>query len=252
VIDLHSHLLPGLDDGSPDLDAAVALAREAVAGGVTVMAATPHLRSDFPAVRVAELEAHVRALQAALDAAGVALRIVSGGEVDLLWAQSASDEDLRLASYGGLGTDLLVETPYGELPPIFEDLLFKIRVRGFRVLLAHPERNRSFQTDAARLLRLVDGDLLVQVTAASVVGGGRAGKLAQRLIADGHAHVIAGELHRAGGSRASMGEAAATIDRARGRWMTVDVPAAILEGRPLPPVPTDAEGPRRRGWFRRG
>jgi protein-tyrosine phosphatase len=252
VIDLHSHLLPGLDDGSPDLEAAVALAREAVADGVEVMAATPHLRADFPAVHVAELEAHVRSLQAALDAAGVGLRVVSGGEVDVLWAQSASDEDLRLASFGGLGTDLLVETPYGELPPIFEDLLFKIRVRGFRVLLAHPERNRSFQADPGRLLRLVEGDVLVQVTAASVVGGGRAGKLAQRLIADGHAHVIAGDLHRAGGSRASLREAVAAVDGARGAWMTEAVPAAILSGAPLPPPPASGDLPRHRGWFRRG
>ena len=251
MIDLHSHLLPGLDDGSPDLEAAVALAREAVAGGVTVMAATPHLRADFPLVRVAELDGAVRALQSALDAAGVGLRVVSGGEVDVLWAQSASDEDLALASYDGRGTDLLVETPYGELPPIFEDLLFKIRVRGFRVLLAHPERNRSFQSDWARLVRLVEGDVLVQVTAASVVGGGRAGRLAQRLIADGHAHVIAGDLHRAGGSRASMKDAVAAIDGARGAWMTEAVPAAILEGAPLPPPPA-AGSARRRGWFRRG
>jgi protein-tyrosine phosphatase len=249
VIDLHSHLLPGLDDGSPDLEAAVALAREAVADGVTVMAATPHLRADFPLVRVDELDGAVHALQSALDAAGVALRVVSGGEVDVLWAQGASDEELRLASYGGRGTDLLVETPYGELPPIFEDLLFKIRVRGFRVLLAHPERNRSFQADAGRLLRLVEGDVLVQVTAASVVGGSRAGKLAQRLIADGHAHVIAGDLHRAGGSRASLKEAVAAVDGERGAWMTEAVPAAILEGAPLPPPP--AGGSRRRGWLRR-
>jgi protein-tyrosine phosphatase len=252
VIDLHSHLLPGLDDGSPDLEAAVALAREAAAGGVSVMAATPHLRADFPSVRVAELSSRVRALQAALDAAGVPLRVVSGGEVDVHWAQSASDEDLRLASYGARGTDLLVETPYGELPPIFEDLLFKIRVRGFRVLLAHPERNRSFQNDVSRLLRLVEGDVLVQVTAASVVGGGRAGKLAQRLIADGHAHVIAGDLHRAGGSRAGLREAVAAVDGSRGAWLTEAVPAAILDGAPLPPPP-DGGGPaRRRGWFRRG
>jgi protein-tyrosine phosphatase len=250
VIDLHSHLLPGLDDGSPDLEAAVALARESVANGVTTMAATPHLRADYPAIRVADLAGYVQTVQAALDAAGVGLVVVSGGEVDVLWAQNASDEDLRGASYGARGTDLLVETPYGELPPIFEDLLFKIRVRGFRVLLAHPERNRSFQQDPARLLRLVDGDVLVQVTAASVVGGGRAGKLAQRLIADGHAHVIAGDLHRAAGSRASLREAVAAVDHTRGEWMTTTVPRAILEGRPLPPAPLPDE-PRRRGWFRR-
>jgi protein-tyrosine phosphatase len=250
MIDLHSHLLPGLDDGSPDLEAAVALAREAAASGVHVMAATPHLRADYPAVRVSELASRVRALQAALDAAGVALRVVSGGEVDVLWAHSASDETLRAASYGGHGTDLLVETPYGELPPIFEDLLFRIRIRGFRVLLAHPERNRSFQQDPARLVRLVDGDVLVQLTAASVVGGGRAGKLAQRLIADGHAHVIAGDLHRACGNRASLREAVAAVDPSRGEWMVTSVPAAILEGLPIPPAPV-SEAPHRRSWFKR-
>jgi protein-tyrosine phosphatase len=250
VIDLHSHLLPGLDDGSPDLEAAVALARESAAAGVRVMAATPHLRADFPGVRVEELPSRVRALQAALDAAGVALEVVSGGEVDVLWAQRASDEALGAASYGARGTDLLIETPYGELPPIFEDLLFKIRVRGFRVLLAHPERNASFQRDVPRLLRLVEGDVLVQVTAASVVGGGRAGKLAQRLIAEEAAHVIAGDLHRAGGARASLREAVTAAGR-RGEWMVTDAPAAILAGRSLPPAPP-VEPPRRRSWLRRG
>jgi protein-tyrosine phosphatase len=234
---------------APDLESAVELAREAVASGVEVMAATPHLRADHPGVRAEELAERVRALQAALDAAGVALRVVSGGEVDVLWAVNAGDDALHAASYGARGTDLLVETPYGELPPIFEDLLFRIRVRGFRVLLAHPERNRSFQREPARLLRLVEGDVLVQVTAASVVGGGRAGKLARRLIEGGHAHVIASDLHRPGGNRASLRDAVAAVDSARGEWMVTEAPAAILAGRPLPPPPGAA---RRRSWLHRG
>ena len=167
----------------------------------------------------------------------------------MLWAQAASDEDLRAASYGGHGHSLLVETPYGELPGMFEDLLFRIRVRGFRILLAHPERNPSFQHDPERLVRLVDGDVLVQLTASSVTGGGRAGKLARRLIADGHAHVIAGDLHRAGGNRASIADAVASVGTERAHWMVTEAPAAILAGRPLPPGPVDE--PRRRGWLRR-
>lgn len=251
MIDLHSHLLPGVDDGAPDLDAAVALAREAAQAGVRVMAATPHLRADYPDVRVEELPERVGAVQAALDAAAIDLRVVSGGEVDVLWAQSASDETLRAASYDAHGTDLLVETPYGELPPIFEDLLFRIQVRGFRVLLAHPERNPTFQSDPARLARLVERDVLVQLTAASVVSRGRTGRLAQRLIADGHAHVIAGDLHRASGSRASIADAvAATGGGARASWMVTDAPAAILAGAPLPPAPP-VETPRGRSWLRR-
>ena len=102
----------------------------------------------------------------------------------------------------------------------------------------------------SRLVRLVEGDVLVQLTASSVTGGGRAGKLAARLIADGHAHVIAGDLHRAGGNRASVADAVASVDGERARWMATEAPAAILAGVPLPPAPAIA--PRRRSWFRRG
>jgi protein-tyrosine phosphatase len=250
VIDLHSHLLPGLDDGPADVEGSVALAAEVAASGVRTMACTPHLRSDFPRVDVLSLSRRVADLQERLHQERIPLELVNGGEVDVLWAQSATDEELRAASYGGRGTDLLVETPYGELPGMFEDLLFRIRVRGFRILLAHPERNPSFQGDAARLVRLVEGDVLVQLTASSVTGGGRAGKLAARLIADGHAHVIAGDLHRAGGNRASVADAVASVDGERARWMATEAPAAILAGVPLPPAPAIA--PRKRSWFRRG
>ena len=246
MIDLHSHLLPGLDDGPADVEGSVALAREAAAAGVTVMAATPHLRADFPDVRVEEVETRAEQLRERLREEAIALEIVAGGEVDVLWAQRASDEMLRAASYGGRGTDLLVETPYGPVPEMFEDLLFRIQVRGFRVLLAHPERNESFQRDPARLERIVERGVLVQLTASSVVGSARARRLSQRLIEDGSAHVIAGDLHRAGGRRATVAQAAGATGE-RGRWMVTEAPAAILAGEPLPPAPPAAA---RRSWWR--
>jgi protein-tyrosine phosphatase len=89
--------------------------------------------------------------------------------------------------------------------------------------------------------------VLVQLTAASVVGGGRAGRLSARLIADGHAHVIASDMHRAGGRRAALREAAGDE---RTRWMVTAAPAAILAGEPLP-APPAVEPRRRRGWLRR-
>jgi protein-tyrosine phosphatase len=100
-------------------------------------------------------------------------------------------------------------------------------------------------------VRLVEGDVLVQLTAGSVTGGGRAGKLSARLIADGHAHVIAGDLHRAGGSRASVADAVASVAGERARWMATDAPAAILAGAPLPPAPPAAAPSRKRSWLRR-
>ena len=118
VSDVHVHLLPGLDDGPRDEPEAVALAGELAADGVRRVATTPHLRADYPDVRPAELARRVAALQERIQREEIDLDLVTAGEVAIEWAVSASDEDLRLVSYGQRGTDLLVETPYGPIPAI--------------------------------------------------------------------------------------------------------------------------------------
>jgi protein-tyrosine phosphatase len=254
VLDLHAHVLPGIDDGPADLDAAVAMARAAAADGVRVLAATPHLRRDFPAVVPAELAFRARELSEALSRAGVDLEIVQGGEADLYWAHDASDEDLAHASFGGRGTDLLVETPYGELPPVFEDLLFDLTLRGKRLLLAHPERSPTFRRDPNRLSALVERGVLLQVTASALAGPrrSRSRRFAHDLVREGRAHVIASDSHGAGLVRPplSAGLAAAReVDPLRASWMVEDAPAAILAGDPLPPAPPTRS--RRRAPWRR-
>jgi protein-tyrosine phosphatase len=249
VIDLHTHVLPGVDDGAPDVEAARALAADAAAGGVAVMAATPHLRSDHPRVVASELAGRVAALRAALS--GVPIELVVGAEVDLERALIADGDELRLASYGQRGTDLLVETPYGGLPPSFEDLLFRIAARGYRILLAHPERNRDFQREPRRLAALAERGTLVQVTAASLAEGRRRSatrRFAHALVQEGVAHVIASDDH-GGGWRATLAagvSAAARTAPARAQWMVTDAPAAILAGAPLPPPPAQRARRRRR------
>jgi protein-tyrosine phosphatase len=248
VIDLHSHLLPGIDDGARDMEDAVRLAADAAAAGVTAMAATPHLRPDFPGVRPAELAERAAAVRAALAAAGVALEVVAGAEVDLYAGLAAGDRELELASYGQRGGDLLVETPYGHLPPDFEDLLFRLRARGYRVLLAHPERNPDFQRDPRRLAALAHDGTLLQVTADSLAAGGRrTRRTALALVAEGVAHVIASDAH-GGVPRAALRDgvaAAARVAPLRAEWMATDAPAAVLAGEPLPAPPS--ERPRRTG-----
>lgn len=249
MIDLHVHVLPGIDDGARDEAAAIALVSEAVATGVTTIAATPHLRADHPHVRPFELAERTARLQAALDRAGVAAELVTAGEVDLRWAQRAGADELKAVSYGGRGRDVLAEVPYGELKPEFEDLVFRLRVRGYRVLLAHPERNLTFQRSVDRLLALVQQGCLVQVTAAALASRrrrSRSRKLALALVREGIAHVIASDTHREGGDRASLADAVDALRHdapLRARWMVTEAPAAILAGDPLPPAP--AERPRR-------
>jgi protein-tyrosine phosphatase len=252
LIDLHCHVLPGIDDGPEDMEGAVAVARAAQADGIQVVAATPHARIDHPGVQPAKLARACKRLQRALGQEDVDVRIVSGAEVDLAWAMTASEEDLDHATYGGRGTDVLVETPYGILPPSFEDRLYELFARrGVRVLLAHPERNRAFQKDPSRLGQLIRRGVLVQLTASALAGGRKrsgGSRLAHDLLSEGLAHVIATDSHRPSG-RSGLTDALEAVpagDRARASWMTTEAPAAILAGDPLPPAPQGRRKLRRR------
>ena len=259
MIDLHSHVLPGLDDGARTPEDSLAIARAAASEGVTTMAATPHLRADHPGVRPAELAARCTTLQRLFDAEGIALEVVPAGELDVHWAQGASDDDLRLASYGQRGDWLLVETPYGTISELYEELLFKLSARGFRTLLAHPERNPSFQRRPERLRALVERGALVQVTAHALVSAERRAperRLAEALVRGSLAHVIASDVHRASGRRSvGLAEAVAAADAivpGAGAYMTRDAPAAILAGQHPPPPPSPEGGGRRRVLRRLG
>jgi protein-tyrosine phosphatase len=252
LVDLHAHVLPGIDDGPADLDGAVALAAAAAAAGVTTMAATPHVRADHPAVRPGELASRTQTLQERLRAEGIPLRVVPAGEVDLYWAAEADADALRLVSYGQRGTDVLVETPYGELPPVFETLMFRLTAQGYRLLLSHPERSPTFQREPQRLAALAERGTLLQVTASALAGTNRRSRterLARDLVREGVAHVIASDAHGANIVRATLRDgvlAAARLAPARAEWMATEVPAAILAGEPLPPAPTETG---RRRWL---
>jgi protein-tyrosine phosphatase len=243
MIDLHCHVLPGIDDGPSDTDEALALCRAAAADGVSLIAATPHLRRDHPGVRPDELAERCEDLNALLRAEHLPLSVVPGGEVDLLWAQTASDEELRLVSLCQAGDCLLVETPYAALADDFEDRLFRIQVRGYRILLAHPERNRTFREHPERLRALVARGVLVQLTAPAFRPGrrGPAHRFAVRGVRDGMAHVVASDAHGVGGPRTvGLREAVRAVERLQpglGRWMSHDVPVALLTGTPAPARP---------------
>jgi protein-tyrosine phosphatase len=242
LIDLHSHVLPGLDDGARDLDEALAICAAAAADGTRVLAATPHVRDDYPTTPGAIEEA-----LDALRAAGPALDVVPGAELDLVELER-SDDELELYALGGRGGRwLLVEMPYFGWPLDFADRLFRLRVRGFRAVLAHPERNRDVQGRPELLDPLVAGGTLVQLTAASVDGrfGSDARRCARELIDRGCAHLIASDAHTAELRTAGLSGAAAQLgDRRLAWWLTVEVPGAILDGSEPPPRPEPR--PRRR------
>jgi protein-tyrosine phosphatase len=239
VIDLHSHLLPGLDDGAADLGASVRMARAAAREGVTTMAGTPHVRgADFP-TSVARMEAALRAVQDAVRADGLQLRVVGGGEVspDRIGVLSASE--LRRFTLGANGRYFLLEIPSDVLPFRLDALTDQLARDGLTPVLAHPERCRAVQRDPGALEPAIAAGALVQVTAAALDGrmGARLKRSASALVDGGRAHLIASDAHGPEARAGLSGALAALADTQLGRWMTQEVPAAILAGAGVPPPP---------------
>jgi protein-tyrosine phosphatase len=255
VIDLHCHILPGLDDGAATIDDSLALAQAAQAVGIDTIVATPHIRGDYPfdpvliGVRAAEVR---RALADGV----VGVRVIGGAEVAISRVRDLDQETLASLCLGS-SNYMLVESPYTPATNIVEETIFDLQVQGFRVVLAHPERSPSFQEDPDRLARLVERGVLCSVTAASMLGvfGGTVRRFSALLFSRGLVHNVASDAHDTtrrpvdlrGGFKALDQEVPGLADQAR--WFTVTVPEAILGGEELPPMPTPSRG-RARGLRR--
>src|SRR6187551_1806007 len=165
VIDLHTHVLPGLDDGTRSLAEARALALEAADDGVTALVATPHVRDDWPTTPEA-MEDAVAELREDFARHGVPVEVLHGAEValDLLWAIPPAD--LQRLTIAQTGRYLLLEVPYRGWPFAYESAVTRLLDLGVTPLLAHPERNPEVQDRPDRVRGVVEAGALVQVTAA--------------------------------------------------------------------------------------
>ena len=254
MIDLHAHILPAVDDGAANLEDALAMVRLAAADGVRTMVATPHSGDWQPPLSAVVVRSRVAQLQAALDREGVAVSVVMGMEVyldpDTAWrAVQGSALCLGETNY------LLVELPLHEYPAYTEQVLFELQARGFRPILAHPERNAVLAREPARLAPLVERGILAQVTAGSLAGrfGHHVLAAAELLVEHRLVHVIASDAHGVGSRSPVMSvgvvAAAALVGAERARAMVTTTPAAILAGQAVvtePPAPLTT---RRRSWL---
>jgi protein-tyrosine phosphatase len=198
-VDLHFHLLPGVDDGPSDLDESLDLARAALHAGTGAVVATPHVRDDLGPTDAREITERVRELRSALAAAGIPLAVGCGGELGHEMAFRLCRDELDLLAHGPRGARwLLVETPFHGIGEDFHAATAELRARGFGVLVAHPERSADAALDgAAGLRREVAAGSLAQVNALSLTGGHgeEARRSAWELLADGLVAVIASDAH---------------------------------------------------------
>lgn len=198
MIDLHCHILPGLDDGAADLGVALEMARAFVADGVAVVACTPHILPGLYHNSADGIRNATSALQAVLEREGIPLRLVPGADNHI-----APDAPARLRSGQMLALAdsryVLIEPPHNVVPQRLEAAFFDLQLAGYVPILTHPERLKWIEGHAHLIRKLAGAGVWMQITAGSLAGrfGSRAQCWAERLLEEGCAHILATDAHDA-------------------------------------------------------
>jgi protein-tyrosine phosphatase len=195
-VDLHTHLLPGLDDGAPTIEETLRHARRLDAHGVHDVACTSHIkREHFPHIEIAGLERLRAETQQAIDAEGLQVRLHPGGELAHTDALELDDRDLERIAQGPRHAPwLLLECPFEGLDDEFDAAAGRLTGLGYGLLLAHPERTFG---PIDRLRPHIEAGALIQVNVSSLLGdhGSHARRIAERLVTNGLAYCLASDAH---------------------------------------------------------
>lgn len=243
MIDLHCHVLPGIDDGPATLEESLELARVAQQAGLTTLVATPHVSWRY--VNGPETIRHgVEAVRTALRSERIDVEVRPGAEIAVSRLGDLSDHDLCDLRLGD-GPWLMIEAPLTSSVGDLETILDAIHRRGHWIVLAHPERSPVFLREPRRLGTLVSRGVLCSITASSLVGvfGSTVRRFALALMREGLVHNVTSDAHDAQRrppvvrSDVLAATAGSPELSARIEWMTEEVPRAILEGDVLPKPP---------------
>ncbi len=236
MIDLHCHILPGLDDGPSSLEESLEMCRIAVEDGIHTIVATPHmLNGMFPVGRKDVLEG-VQDLSKALGAASIPLQVLPGADVHLDRSVPGSLDRGELVTIADLGRHLLLELPQDIVPEGTGELLFQIQLKGITPIITHPERNIAIQQKPSILNDLVDAGCLTQITAGSLTGafGARVRECTLRMLRSRTAHLVSTDAHNTGRRSPRLSEAMRLVEQEAGEEEAERIfktrPAGILEG----------------------
>jgi len=236
MIDIHSHILPGIDDGARTLDESLEMAEIAAADGIEQMVATPHVfkgLSHDP--EPAEVVRRVAALQAAIAAK---LKILPGSEAHITHDIAEQAKAQRVTTINQCNY-LLVEFPQLAVPVGADEVFYELQLQAIHPILVHPERNIQIQMRPSLVAEYVMRGVFIQVTAMSVAGefGTSAKKCAETLLEHHCVHFLATDAHRPSKRPPILSrgrDAAARIVGGReARRLVYDNPLAVVEGRSL-------------------
>jgi protein-tyrosine phosphatase len=259
MFDLHCHLLPGVDDGAPDLRTALAMARVAWSDGIRCIACTPHIYPGLYDNDASGIRAAVSRLQGILDDEGIALRLVDGADVHLDTDLAGAVRAGRVPTIAG-SRYLLLEPPHHVAPPGFEQQVFALMAAGLVPVITHPERLSWIEHHHDLFVRLVARGAWMQITAGALTGrhGRRARYWGERFVGDGQAHILATDAHDIRRRPPLLAEArdaaAILVGAAEAEHMVCTRPAGIIaDSKPadLPPLPMAAVPQRRPGLWQK-
>jgi protein-tyrosine phosphatase len=251
-VDIHCHLLPGIDDGAQSLDDALAMARLAVEDGTTTIVATPHQLGNFGHNRGDDIRRRVAELQQQLDAARIAIKLLPGADVRIEPGMVETVLRGDVLTLGDHRRHVLLELPhelYLPLGPVLDEL----SRRKMAGVLSHPERNQGILRQPSVMPALVDSGCLMQITAGSVCGtfGPNCQQFCEWMLAEGLVHFVATDAHGPRYRRPLMRRAFERVveltDEATALELCSVNPAHGAAGRPVQAGRRDK--PRRRSWF---
>ena len=259
MLDLHCHMLPGIDDGAPDLATALGMARMAHEDGIRTVACTPHIYPGMYDNTAPGIRKAIAAFQAQLDKEGIALKLVEGADVHLDTDLAGAIRADRVPTIAG-SRYLLLEPPHHVAPPGFEQRVFELMTAGITPVITHPER-LSWVVDHYELfLRLVDRGAWMQVTAGALTGrhGRRPKYWGERFVGEGKTHLIATDAHDTRRRPPLLAEgrdaAARLVGDEEATHLVVTRPAGIVANQApdlLPALPSRQAPARRPGFWQR-
>lgn len=229
MIDLHCHILPGIDDGAPDLDTALAMARLAVKDEITTIACTPHIYPGLYDNTQEGIQAAMEQLRQALAAAGIELELVMGADIQIT-------PDLRKRLQHGEAPTLngsryfLFEPPHHVCPPRFSELAFDLSAAGYVPIITHPERLTWIGDHYRLFVDLALKGVWLQVTAGSLTGrfGRGARYWGERMLDEGLVHLLATDAHGLTRRPPLLGEGALAAEK----WVGAEEARRLVEKRP--------------------
>jgi protein-tyrosine phosphatase len=255
MIDLHCHLLPGIDDGAKDMETSLAMARLAFEDGIRIIACTPHIYPGVFENDTAGIVQATKALQLKLEEAGIGIRLTMGADAHVT---PELPQRLKLGTVPRLGNSryFLLEPPHHVAPPHFDDYVFNLLATGYIPVITHPERLTWIERHYATFVELVRQGAWMQVTSGSLTGrfGPSARYWGERMLDEGLVHILATDAHSVRGRPPLLAEGRAVAERYLGAeeagHLVITRTKGILKNLApdqLPPLPPGRTAGRKSG-----